>query len=185
MSTSGNGGSVWPTRMSVSPLTSIATERGLAWARTREYSGTARSNNVWSNRCPRDQRSTGMGINNFPMDAYAGRRRLMPPEWSMSFRFDFSQSLKFRPAPVLRHASTSKFAVPPPEPSGGPLESEQANQCGRGRPSRDSNSRAIGGGSVRRNWIESGDVVIVCWNDGETAGGVSSGDWAAGNGKRK
>ena len=43
--------------------------------------------------------------------------------------------------------------MPPPEPSGGPLESEQANQSGRRRLVSDSNSRAIGGGRVSRNWI--------------------------------
>jgi hypothetical protein len=68
----------------------------------------------------------------------------------MSFRLAPSQLLKVWPDPVARHASASKLAVPPPEPSGFPAGSQPAYHSGRRRLSSVSNSSAIRGGKVSK-----------------------------------
>src|SRR4051812_26976317 len=71
----------------------------------------------------------------------------------INLRLSRSHSSNPFPELVARHPSTSRFAVPPPEPKGFPAGSDEANHSGRLRPSNSSNSAAMRGGKVRRYWM--------------------------------
>src|SRR5258708_6320598 len=96
----------------------------------------------------------------FPTEAYAGKRRLCPPPCKTSFRERRNHSSKRSFGPVARQASSSRCAVPPPEPSGVSTGSLPANHSVAGRSPKDVRLATILGGNVKSNCVDCTRVAL-------------------------